>query len=357
MSLGRGSQAARTAAAAVVIAGGIKLASPMLAPFLLSLFIAAVTVPIVFQLRRRGVPDFLAISLAILLDVLLIGGVTTVVAGSMTTFYQRLPDYQTRANELLTSFTTFLGSRGLEAGAAIDEALGPERIMSYVVALLGGLASMVSQSVIVVLTVAFLVVEIAYVRPKLKALLRDQKDLKVLAEAAREANTYLLVKTGVSVATGVFAGLSCAAFNVDFPVLWGLLAYLLNYIPNIGGFISAGPPILLALITVGPAPALGVAGAFLAIHILIGNILEPKITGDALGLSSLVVFLSVIVWGFLLGPIGALLSAPLTLVVKHWLAHTDDWAFVATLLEPAGRVARRADSAAVAAEAGGEAKA
>ncbi len=322
----------------------------MLAPFLLSLFIAAVTAPIVFYLRRRGVPDVLAISLAIMVDVLLIGGVTTVVAGSMTTFYQRLPEYQTRANELLNDLTAFLSRHGLEASDAIDEALGPERMMSYVVALLGELAAMVSQSLIVVLTVAFIVIEIAYVQPKLKALLADQRDIQILAEAAREANTYLLVKTGVSIATGAFAGVSCWFIGLDFPLLWGLLAYLLNYIPNIGGFISAGPPILLATITLGPAPALAIAGAYLTIHILIGNILEPKITGDALGLSSLVVFLSVIVWGFLLGPIGALLSAPLTLVMKHWLAHTDDWAFVATLLEPPALSARRSEELALAAE-------
>jgi AI-2 transport protein TqsA len=350
MSLGRGSQAVRTAAATVIIAGGIKLASPMLAPFLLSLFIAAVTAPIVFHLRRRGVPDFLAIALAILVDVLLIGGVTMGVAGSMSTFYERLPEYQTRTNDLLAQLTDFLSRHGLEASEAIDEALGPERMMGYVVALLGGLASMVSRSVIVVLTVAFLIIEIAHIGPKLEALLENRRNVQILAEAAREANTYLLVKTGVSIATGVLAGLSCAAFGLDFPLLWGLLAYLLNYIPNIGGFISAGPPILLAMVTVGPAPTLGITGAYLAIHIIIGNILEPKITGDALGLSALVVFLSVIVWGFLLGPIGALLSAPLTLVVKHWIAHTNDWAFAATLLEPAGRSARRAELAEAPAE-------
>lgn len=350
MSLGRGSQAARTAAAAVVVAGGLKLASAMIAPFLLSLFVAAVTAPIVFYLRRRGVPDFLAISLAILVDVLFIGGVTLVVAGSMTTFYERLPDYQTRTHDLLLELNAFLSSHGLRASDAVDEALGPERMMGYVVALLGELASMASQSVIVVLTVAFLVIEIAYIRPKLDALLADQQNVQILAEAARKANTYLLVKTGVSLATGVFAGLSCAVFGLDFPILWGLLAYLLNYIPNLGGFISAGPPILLASITLGPAPTLGITGAYVLIHIIIGNILEPKITGDALGLSALVVFLSVIVWGFLLGPIGALLSAPLTLVLKHWLAHTEDWAFVAALLEPASASARRPEEPAVAGE-------
>ncbi|MBC7172847.1 MAG: AI-2E family transporter [Polyangiaceae bacterium] len=342
MSLGRGSHAARTMAAAVVVAGGVKLASAMLAPFLLSLFIAAVTAPIVFYLRRRGFSDLLAISLAILVDVLLIVGVTLVVAGSMTTFYQRLPEYQSRANELLGDLTHFLAANGFQASAAIDEAFAPARMMSLVVDLLGALAAMASQSVIVILTVAFLLIEIAFIQPKLAAVLADQKDVKVLADAAREANTYLLVKTGVSIATGILAGLSCASFGLDFPLLWGLLAYLLNYIPNIGSFISAGPPILLALLTLGLGPALGITGAYLAIHIVIGNIIEPKITGDALGLSALVVFLSVIVWGFLLGPIGALLSAPLTLIVKHWLAHTDDWAFVATLLEPSGRVAQRA---------------
>ncbi len=341
MSTRRGGHAARSAAAGVVVAAGITLASGMLAPFLLALFLAAVTAPMVFWLRHRRVPAGLAIALGILADMLLLGAVASVVAGSMTTFYQRLPEYQAKANLVLDRSVRFLQEHGLAATGTFDRVLHPARVMSLVVDLLGDLASMVSQSFVVLLTVGFLLIEITFIGPKLRAVMHDQQDLKVLATAAHEANTYLLVKTSVSLATGTLAGLACWLFGVDFPVLWGLLAYLLNYIPNIGSFVAAIPPILLGLLTEGGGQAVGLAGAYLAINVVVGNIVEPKLTGDALGLSALVVFLSVIVWGFLLGPIGALLSAPLTLVVKHWLAHTDDWAWMATMLEPSSFVARR----------------
>jgi len=116
-------------------------------------------------------------------------------------------------------------------------------------------------------------------------------------------------------------------------VLWGLLAYLLNYIPTVGQIIAAVPAITLALIQLGPGQALVVAGGFGAINLAIGAV-EPRVMGQALGLSALVVLVSMVVWGWLLGPVGALVSAPLTMVIKHSLAHSEDLRWMADLLGP-----------------------
>jgi predicted PurR-regulated permease PerM len=146
------------------------------------------------------------------------------------------------------------------------------------------------------------------------------------------------VKTGTSALTGLIVALLCWSCGVDLPVLWGLLAFLLNYIPNIGSVIAAVPPVLLALVQHGPGVAMGVAAGYLAVNFTVGNMLEPRLMGRALGLSPLVVFLSMLVWGWMLGPVGALFSAPLTMILKHWLAHTPDLTWIAVLLGPASDV-------------------
>jgi len=137
--------------------------------------------------------------------------------------------------------------------------------------------------------------------------------------------------------------------GVDVPLLWGLLAYLLNYIPTVGQIIAAVPAIALAWLQLGPGEALVVAAGFGAINLAIGAI-EPRVMGDALGLSALVVLVSMVAWGWLLGPVGALVSAPLTMVIKHALAHNDQLRWMAELLgptpKPAGKSAEgEADSA------------
>ncbi len=136
----------------------------------------------------------------------------------------------------------------------------------------------------------------------------------------------------VSLATGLLAGFMLWALDVDYFVLWGVVAFMLNYIPNIGSIIAAVPPVLLALITQGPLVAGIIAGGYLVINTVMGNIVEPKFMGKGLGLSTLVVFLSLIFWGWLMGTVGMLLSVPLTMIVKIALETSQEGRWLATLL-------------------------
>jgi predicted PurR-regulated permease PerM len=146
--------------------------------------------------------------------------------------------------------------------------------------------------------------------------------------------TYLGIKTVVSFATGLFIAAWCAVLNLDFPVLLGLVAFMLNYIPTVGSIIAAVPALLLSLILVGTlGHALLVGLGYVVVNTLFGNILEPNLMGRRLGLSTLVVILSLLFWGWLWGPLGALLSVPLTVVVKIWLENTPDLRWVAILLD------------------------
>ena len=143
---------------------------------------------------------------------------------------------------------------------------------------------------------------------------------------------YLAIKTLVSLGTGLIIGLWLYFLGVDHFLLWAVLAFLFNYIPNIGSIIAAVPAVLLAFVQLGPATAGFTALGFVVSNMVMGNVIEPRYMGRGLGLSTLVVFLSLIFWGWLLGTVGMLLSVPLTMIVKIALESSPDTRWVALLL-------------------------
>ena len=150
---------------------------------------------------------------------------------------------------------------------------------------------------------------------------------------------YLAIKSLMSLGTGAAVWLWLTILGVDYPVLWGLLAFLLNYVPNIGSIIAAVPAVLLALVQLGPAEAAWAAAGYLAVNVLFGNVLEPRFMGRGVGLSALVVFLSLVFWGWVLGPVGMFLSVPLTITAKIALAASDETRWAAVLLGTGGEAA------------------
>jgi predicted PurR-regulated permease PerM len=223
---------------------------------------------------------------------------------------------------------------------AIYDFSEPTWMLNFATNMAQSAASFVSQIILVLLIVAFMLFEATGLREKLSRIATPGQ-INELSAAAREVNTYLVAKTVMSLLTGVLVFVWCWWRGVDVPVLWGLLAYLLNYIPTVGQIIAAIPAITLALIQFGPGEALVVGAGFGGINLAIGA-MEPRVMGQALGLSSLVVLVSMVVWGWLLGPVGALVSAPLTMVIKHALAHSDDLRWLAVLLGRAPRPAGKA---------------
>jgi predicted PurR-regulated permease PerM len=147
-------------------------------------------------------------------------------------------------------------------------------------------------------------------------------------------NHYTALKTVISIVTGVAAALWVWIMGVDFPIIWGVLAFLLNYVPNLGSIVAAIPPVLLGFVQYGWGTAFLVAAGYTVINLVVGNIIEPRFMGHGLGLSTLVVFLSLVFWGWLFGPVGMLLSVPLTMMVKIGLENKEDTRWMAILLGP-----------------------
>jgi AI-2 transport protein TqsA len=330
------SRAVMTLAAVVVVIAGLRSIGPVVLPLLTAAFIATVSVPVLRHLVRWRVPAGLAILLTCLLDVALLGGVGLLVGSSLGGLNEALPRYQEALGTLFSSFVEQLRAAGLPLER--DELVpfgDAEAVIGLVTELAGELTSLASNVVLVVLLVVFLLFELAPFRRKLAILLGTSADLERFAGAAEMVQRYLFVKTWISLLVAGLCGLTLFAAEVDFALLWALATFLLNYVPNIGPALATIPSTAIALLTLGPAAGVAVGAIQLAIHVVVGNVLEPRWMGGALGLSTLTVFVSLLFWGWLWGPLGALFAVPLTLLLVSVFELSPETRWIAVLLASA----------------------
>ena len=323
-------------ASAVVVVAGLRAGAPILLPFFLAFFLAILSIPIMLWLQRRGVPPAIAILLAVLVDVAVLGVIVLLASQSVADFQERLPLYATRLQTLFDSWMEALQSRGVPVGEYLsDEFVSATAIMDTVGNLLGRVAVFLSNTFIVILIMVFILAEATIFPKKFHAILgKGDDDMGRFAKITGEVLEYLAIKTLVSLATGICIGIWAWIMGLDFPILLGLIGFVLNYVPTIGSIIAAIPAVLLSLIQFGgPGSAILVASGYVAINVVFGNLIEPHLLGRRLGMSTLVVILSLIFWAWTWGPVGALLAVPMTMVVKIMLENTQDLKWIAVLLD------------------------
>ena len=323
------------AALFVIVVAGMRAAASIINPFLLSVFLATLCAPLLFWLQRQGVPNGLAVSV-ILLGLLVVALLLMIFVGrSLNTLSQQLPVYQERLSETLTQVFAWLNSQGLDmTKLALTDYVTPRKIMSLVYFGLSIFRGLFTHMFLILLTVLFILLETSGFPRKLQAAFPDpERTLGHFKTITANVNRYMGFKALFSLATGVSIWGLLALIGVDFAGTWGLLAFFLNFIPAIGSFIAAIPAIFWALVQLGLPSALLTLLAYLVVNITIGNLLEPKFMGRKLGLSPLVVILSLIFWGWVLGPIGMVLSVPLTMIAKIALATNEDTRWIAVMLE------------------------
>jgi len=261
--------------------------------------------------------------------------VGVVVGTSVNSFYAQLPVYQTRLQEQVSSFQTFWETRGvLGTDKILLGYVNPGAVMSMTARLLAGLGSTLSNIVLILITVAFILIEASSFPVKLRAILGSRQAFPQFTRFVGDIERYMIIKTAISMTAGILIGIWLTILGVDFPVLWGFLAFLLHYVPNVGFLIAAIPAVLLTLIQLGPGSASLAAAGYLAINFVLGNMVEPLLMGRRLGLSTLVVFLSLIFWGSLLGPVGMVLCIPLTMTLKFACENNQGTQWIALLLGP-----------------------
>ncbi|MBW6509088.1 MAG: AI-2E family transporter [Desulfuromonadales bacterium] len=321
-------------AALVIIIAGLKTAQALLVPFLLAFFISIICAGPFYWLRQHQVPAWLA--LLIVIAVVMLGGliVLTIIGTSVNDFTSQLPLYEQKLRSQTLIFIDWLDRFGIQISRRLLlDHFDPGSIMQYAGRMLSAAGGVLTNSFLILLTVIFILFEAAGIPDKLRAALTDaDTSLASYERFVKGVRQYLMIKTLISLVTGLIVTAGLMLIGVDYALLWGLIAFLLNYVPNIGSIIAAIPAVLLALVQLGPLHALLVTGLYLAINVVMGNAVEPRLMGKSLGLSTLVVFLSLVFWGWVLGPVGMLLSVPLTMIMKIALEINPSTRWLAIML-------------------------
>ncbi|ADZ91166.1 AI-2E family transporter [Marinomonas mediterranea] len=322
-------------AALIIIIAGLKSASQIVVPFMLSVFIAIICAPLMSSLRRKKVPTWVSILIVVFLILGGLGSIALLVGSSLDDFSNALPGYKERFGTELAKLIAQLNTLGLQI--SYDQVKGyvdPASLMQMFANALTSLGGVLTNLFLVVLTVVFLLFEAVELPKKLHiALDNAHRSLARFDQFIVTVNRYLVIKTSVSALTGGAITIWLAVIGVDFPILWGVCAFLLNFVPNIGSIIAAIPAIMLAFVQLGTLGAGLTALGFAAVNLIVGNIIEPRYMGKGLGLSTLVVFLSLLVWGWVFGPVGMLLSIPLTIIVKLALEANPRLRWIAIMLD------------------------
>jgi predicted PurR-regulated permease PerM len=313
----------------VIVGAGIKLAAPVLVPLLLGSLIAIVTLPLVRWLQRLGTPRVVAVTAAVITDATVVGGLGWLLTASVGQLTERLPAYGHLVTQNSGAVTEWL--QGIHPQLRLPDFVDGSAVARSVAALVGDFAGFLTDLTLSMILAAFLMFDLARPKDETRASAGTPDRVR---RAVREVNKYVVIKTLVSMVTGLLIAGWLYLVGDELPVLFGVMAFVLNYIPNLGSILASIPAVALALLQGGVAQATLTAAGYLMVNVLIGNVIEPRIMGRALGLSPVVIILSVILWGWLLGPVGALMSALLTVLVKLGLSSTDDLRPFALALGP-----------------------
>ena len=368
-------------ACVVLIVTGLKLASSLFIPIMMGLFIALLSMPILNWLDRLGLPRPLAVLMTVITDLLILGGIVFLASGVIGDFNEKSGEYTERLRRQAEEFSVTMDQQlaRLEnfwrSSGAVDEdgntpdtvtlpgelplpntgeegvlgAIGPTMTFrelfnlywdsSRVMEMLGGFnvvnrfTSLASQTFFALIVMIFVLAESGSYAHKVTEVLKVRgPDLNRFRSISQDIQKYLGIKTAASAATGILATFTCVLFKIDFPLLWGLVAFLFNYVPAIGSILAGIPPVVLGLILHGFWPAVGVMACYLIVNMSIGNFLEPMLLGKRFGISTVIVILSVLFWGFIWGPVGMLLAVPLTMLVKVMLDNSSDLRWISALM-------------------------
>ncbi|MCH8497799.1 MAG: AI-2E family transporter [Marinobacter sp.] len=331
-------------AAIVIIIGGLKAISHIITPFLLAAFMAIISIPPLSWMQRKGVPGPLAMIVLFLVVGFSFFLLFLALKNAVESLAAQAPLYQARLVGWLEYLRVTAAERGVppelipltvpmpDAGTLTNIARG----------IAGGVGQFTAYIFFVLLAFMFLLMEERTMMDKLNAAFPGRRRARVrMRHFLRSVNRYLAIKTTASLATGLIVGVGLSILGVDFAILWGILAGLLNFIPTIGSIIAAIPAVLIALLGLGVTEAMIALTLYVVTNVAIGSIIEPRFMGQTLGLSPVIVLVSLLVWGWVFGPVGMLLSILLTMILKLALESSPQTRWLGILLSDRVRNKRR----------------
>ena len=320
-------------ASVIIIIAAAMYGQSIINPLLMAIFINIICAQPLFWLKKK-VPDGLAVSIIVFS---IIGAYVLffeLVGTSLSSFMENAPEYEKNLASMTKDFDQFLRENGINLSIIrSNSSFDPSKIMSYSTSILGSMGDVMSSQFTFLFLTFFLIAEVESFSNKISWIAKSaDKSIGYLNTLGKDIRHYLRIKTITSLLTGLLITIALAIVGVDYAILWGFIAFLLNYIPNIGSFIAAIPAVLFSLIQVGFMGAVWTMAIFVAVNMIVGNIIEPKMMGKGLGLSTFIIFLGLLFWGFVLGTVGMFLSVPLMLAIKIILEQNPKTKWVAFLL-------------------------
>lgn len=342
--IGRGLSILLMAASIVVLAAGLRAVQDIVVNLLAAAFISMIAVPLLVLLQRTlRIPRWLSLLLVVTLTIAAVLGLGYLLAQSIANVKPMLPIYQARFEELTRDLMGAFHARGLQVTP--DEVVARMqdwKITDYAKEILLAAASGLQSSVLVVLVTAFILAEASTLPEKIRLAFPGMASQAGFGSVADKVRAYLAVVTQLNILMGFATYIACVVMGIEFAPLLAFLVFFLNYIPTIGAIVGGSIPVLFALVAPGQGwgSAIAMAAVQVVLGVVVGSVIQPRLLGARLGLSPLVVLLSLVVWGYLLGVIGMFFAVPLTIIVKIVLDSTDDLRWLGILLGD-GRVLPR----------------
>ena len=299
----------------IVAFAALKAAGHLVNMILLATFLTAISLAPLNWLKKQGLSHKVSSMIIVLSVVVIVGLIGLIIGESVNSFMDNLPVIQEKFENLWADITLTLKSIGiLDEKAGITDHFKPAGLISVAAPLASGFGSVFSGVFVVFIFFIFMIFESDMFAKKLAYI--SQNSSGQADKVIKQLRNYFGIKTLTSLATGIAIGVSLFILDVQFPLLWGFLAFILNYIPSIGSFLAAVPAVILAFVVSGPWTGIITGIVYLVVNTIIGNVIEPQLMGRNLGISPFMVFFSMIFFGYILGPVGMLVATPLTIVIK-----------------------------------------
>jgi predicted PurR-regulated permease PerM len=314
-------------AAIIIIVAAMKLAAPIVNIVLIALLISMTMMPLNNWLMKKRLPKVLSVIISISVLILVTVVIASLLSVAVIGIAEEIPQYEQNLHSFKTNTLQFLSQFNIDVSAIFNhEYSDPQKVLRFITDFISGIISTFSNFAVVFLLVIFIVIDMADLKYRIdKGEKNMKKGLRKLVELANEIRRYVSISAFTGFLTALGNLVVLLILGVDFPVLWAFLSFLFSFVPNIGFILSVIPPAFLALAELGLTEAIIVVVGFIIINAIVENIIKPKYMGEELNLSLSIIFISLIVWSWILGPIGAILAIPLTIsAIKAWEILSDE---------------------------------
>ena len=322
-------------ASLMIVLYGLHWGAAVFVPIVVAFFLAVLSYPVMRFLTSKRVPHFLAMLLTVALNIAILAGLVNVASTLIVSFQGHIPRYVHELQKMMADGALWLEGKGVKGASdavekldwsAIFQYAGTQNMMKMLNSTWDLLSSMVKEITLILILLLFILGEARGVTSRVLAVQQaGGPDLTKLLASASDIQKYLGIKTVISAIGGVLCGIWCWGLGLDYALLWGILAFLLHFIPAFGAILAGILPTLLALVQFGPGSAIAVAVGYLIINFALGSLIEPTMMGRRFGVSPLVILLSVLFWGMLWDAVGMFLAVPLTIMLKVVLENTDEF--------------------------------